>query len=178
MYDFNRSSYATGGNRILSINFTYIISPQVVYSSVSEWGNWLLTFSSLFFFPSPSLPPWYRGGKFISVGEKIRLPDDVTMGYIIGELALSFFYVLYFFSLAYMCCCLDIMWSFLAGLLCCLSLCVIISFPRYFLCSVLVFFYFFFLLFSVLSFVLPDSLLFLLSFLALVSFFYLLFLAV
>lgn len=26
----------------------------------------------------------YRGGKFISVGEKIRLPDDVTMGYIIG----------------------------------------------------------------------------------------------
>jgi hypothetical protein len=25
------------------------------------------------------------GGKFISIGEKIRLPDDVTMGYIIGE---------------------------------------------------------------------------------------------
>ncbi|KAK6625091.1 hypothetical protein RUM43_005382 [Polyplax serrata] len=27
-----------------------------------------------------------RGGKFISVGEKIRLPDDVTMGYIIEHL--------------------------------------------------------------------------------------------
>lgn len=27
------------------------------------------------------------GGKFISVGEKIRLPDDVTMGYIIGKFA-------------------------------------------------------------------------------------------
>nr|CAD7598788.1 unnamed protein product [Timema genevievae] len=25
------------------------------------------------------------GGKFISIGEKIRLPDDVTMGYIIGD---------------------------------------------------------------------------------------------
>nr|CAD7263543.1 unnamed protein product [Timema shepardi] len=25
------------------------------------------------------------GGKFISIGEKIRLPDDVTMGYIIDE---------------------------------------------------------------------------------------------
>lgn len=27
----------------------------------------------------------FSGGKFISVGEKIRLPDDVTMGYIIGR---------------------------------------------------------------------------------------------
>jgi fringe protein len=27
----------------------------------------------------------FSGGKFISIGEKIRLPDDVTMGYIIGE---------------------------------------------------------------------------------------------
>lgn len=27
----------------------------------------------------------YSGGKFISTGEKIRLPDDVTMGYIIGK---------------------------------------------------------------------------------------------
>jgi fringe protein len=27
----------------------------------------------------------FSGGKFISVGEKIRLPDDVTMGYIIGK---------------------------------------------------------------------------------------------
>jgi fringe len=26
------------------------------------------------------------GGKFISIGEKIRLPDDVTMGYIIEHL--------------------------------------------------------------------------------------------
>ncbi|KAF4520522.1 hypothetical protein B566_EDAN004792 [Ephemera danica] len=26
------------------------------------------------------------GGKFISVGEKIRLPDDVTMGYIVEHL--------------------------------------------------------------------------------------------
>jgi hypothetical protein len=28
---------------------------------------------------------FFSGGKFISIGEKIRLPDDVTMGYIIGE---------------------------------------------------------------------------------------------
>jgi fringe protein len=28
---------------------------------------------------------FFSGGKFISTGEKIRLPDDVTMGYIIGE---------------------------------------------------------------------------------------------
>ncbi|KAJ9590164.1 hypothetical protein L9F63_016720, partial [Diploptera punctata] len=27
--------------------------------------------------------PVASGGKFISIGEKIRLPDDVTMGYII-----------------------------------------------------------------------------------------------
>ena len=25
------------------------------------------------------------GGRFMRVGDKIRLPDDVTMGYIIGE---------------------------------------------------------------------------------------------
>nr|CAD7202339.1 unnamed protein product [Timema douglasi] len=32
----------------------------------------------------------YSGGKFISIGEKIRLPDDVTMGYIIaGDLLIS-----------------------------------------------------------------------------------------
>jgi hypothetical protein len=28
---------------------------------------------------------FFSGGKFISIGEKIRLPDDVTMGYIIGK---------------------------------------------------------------------------------------------
>lgn len=28
----------------------------------------------------------FRGGKFITVGDKIRLPDDVTMGYIIEYL--------------------------------------------------------------------------------------------
>lgn len=28
----------------------------------------------------------YSNGKFMSIGEKIRLPDDVTMGYIIGKL--------------------------------------------------------------------------------------------
>jgi hypothetical protein len=28
---------------------------------------------------------FFSGGKIISIGEKIRLPDDVTMGYIIGE---------------------------------------------------------------------------------------------
>ncbi|KAE8739029.1 hypothetical protein FOCC_FOCC015474 [Frankliniella occidentalis] len=28
--------------------------------------------------------PVAGGGKFISIGEKIRLPDDVTMGYVIG----------------------------------------------------------------------------------------------
>jgi len=28
----------------------------------------------------------YSGGKFIEVGEKIRLPDDVTIGYIIEHL--------------------------------------------------------------------------------------------
>lgn len=27
-----------------------------------------------------------RGGKFITVGDRIRLPDDVTMGYIIEHL--------------------------------------------------------------------------------------------
>lgn len=27
----------------------------------------------------------FSGGKFMSIGEKIRLPDDVTMGYIIGK---------------------------------------------------------------------------------------------
>ncbi|RWS16499.1 beta-1:3-N-acetylglucosaminyltransferase radical fringe-like protein [Dinothrombium tinctorium] len=30
--------------------------------------------------------PIARGGKFISIGEKIRLPDDVTIGYIIEYL--------------------------------------------------------------------------------------------
>ncbi|PNF42912.1 hypothetical protein B7P43_G12325 [Cryptotermes secundus] len=29
---------------------------------------------------------FFSGGKFISIGEKIRLPDDVTMGYIIEHL--------------------------------------------------------------------------------------------
>lgn len=28
----------------------------------------------------------FRGGKFITVGDRIRLPDDVTMGYIIEHL--------------------------------------------------------------------------------------------
>ncbi|XP_048505028.1 fringe glycosyltransferase [Athalia rosae] len=30
--------------------------------------------------------PVASGGKFISIGDKIRLPDDVTMGYIIEHL--------------------------------------------------------------------------------------------
>lgn len=29
--------------------------------------------------------PIAGGGKFISIGDKIRFPDDVTMGFIIGE---------------------------------------------------------------------------------------------
>ncbi len=28
----------------------------------------------------------FSGGKFISIGEKIRLPDDVTLGYIVEHL--------------------------------------------------------------------------------------------
>lgn len=34
----------------------------------------------------------FSGGKFISIGEKIRLPDDVTMGYIIGKFGTEILY--------------------------------------------------------------------------------------
>jgi len=33
--------------------------------------------------------PIAGGGKFISIGDKIRFPDDVTMGFIIGEFNLE-----------------------------------------------------------------------------------------
>lgn len=31
------------------------------------------------------MAPYVRDGKFVALGDKIRLPDDVTLGYLIGE---------------------------------------------------------------------------------------------
>jgi fringe len=31
--------------------------------------------------------PVAGNGKFVAIGDKIRFPDDVTMGFIIGELS-------------------------------------------------------------------------------------------
>ena len=48
------------------------------YYELLSWLSFLILLKCIVFY--------YSGGKFISIGEKIRLPDDVTMGYIIGKL--------------------------------------------------------------------------------------------
>ena len=37
------------------------------------------------------MQPVVSNGKFMGLGEKIRLPDDVTIGYVIGEYYLQLF---------------------------------------------------------------------------------------
>lgn len=55
-----------------------------------NWYNELISFNEIAVVSPLSLTPLrlfvFSGGKFITVGDRIRLPDDVTMGYIIEYL--------------------------------------------------------------------------------------------
>nr|CAD7462747.1 unnamed protein product [Timema tahoe] len=62
------------------------IAYNILEQDLEEFALGLVTSLSLYVAFLKTFVLVFSGGKFISIGEKIRLPDDVTMGYIIEHL--------------------------------------------------------------------------------------------